>query len=675
MPCQLGVDMSNNLQNAPIRLFGMVSCLLLLFVIISSVLLVKQQWQGDLVDLFTFGGQLTLPQMASQLAILATMVVAILAGGLLTVASIALQQLVKNNLASDSTLSVGSGAQLALLMATLFLPNFGLYGSFWAAFIGALASMGVVFLLSLPSRINPMVLVLSGLVVNIFVTAIASVLLVFYSQMALGVMVWGAGALTQTGWAVSGQLLLTMVLLAVGLLLVYRPLVIMGIDDSKAQSLGVPVRLVRLVVLLLVAMATAMTVSHLGLLSFVGLAAATLVNAMSFAKLYQRLLAGFVLGGLLLWLVSNVSALFSVLFAINVPAGAMTGFLGAPLIIWLVLKNAKRGSDEMTLAMPSVAKNRSLWQWVVGLFVMMAVGVGVAPMLIDGVQLTWGIGQDWQIIKEYRLPRMLTAASVGAMLAMAGVLLQTLTRNPMASPEVLGISSGAALGVVGAFVLLPIFGMAVQAGWLLAFGTLGAGLVLLAILWLAKRVSSMYLLLVGVAISAVMSGVLAIITLLGDPRLQAVLSWLSGSTYHATLPMAVGLSVLACGLYLVCLLIAKPLRLMGLGQVVAAGRGLMVARFERWVLLLVAVLSTAATLAIGPLSFVGLMISHLAISLGATQLSKQLSLSAVLGAMLMVVADWLGRYAIFPYEIPAGTLAALVGGAYFVYLLSKSKTA
>lgn len=651
---------------------------LTILAIISSFAVIDRKWQGDFATLFASPASLDLSQMSAQMVIVATMLVAMLAGGLLSVASIALQQLVKNNLASDSTLAVGSGAQLALLMATLFVPNFGLYGNFWVAFVGAFASMGVVFLLSLPSRLNPMVLVLSGLVVNIFVSAIASVLLVFYTEMALGVMVWGAGSLTQTGLAVSGQLLGVLAVLAVGLAILYKPLVIIGIDDAKAKSLGVPVGLVRLAVLLLVAMTVAMTVGHLGLLSFVGLAAATMVNALGLPKLYQRLSAGFILGALLLWVVSNLSVLLGEYWTINLPAGAMTGLLGAPLVVWLVLKNAKRADDELVVGLPSIPKEIKLWRWLVALVALMAIGVSFAPMvsqLQDGIGLFWGVTADWQLLGEYRLPRTLTAASVGALLALAGVLLQTLTKNPMASPEVLGISSGAALGVVGAFVLLPVFGMAVSAGWLLAFGTLGAMLVLMGILWLAKRVSSMYLLLVGVAVSALMSGVLAIINLLGDPRLQAVLSWLSGSTYHAKSSTAAALVAMTIALYVVCLAIAKPLRLASLGSVVASGRGLSVLGFERVVLFLVAVLSTAATLAIGPLSFVGLMIPHLAMALGANTLPKQLTLSAILGAMLMVVADWLGRYAIFPYEIPAGTLAALVGGAYFVYLLARSRQA
>ena len=90
------------------------------------------------------------------------------------------------------------------------------------------------------------------------------------------------------------------------------------------------------------------------------------------------------------------------------------------------------------------------------------------------------------------------------------------------------------------------------------------------------------------------------------------------------------------------------------------------------VLLVIAGLSTATTLAVGPLSFVGLMIPHLATYFGAVNLNKQLPISMLFGAILMVMADWLGRYVIFPYEIPAGTIAAIIGGVYFMWLMRKT---
>lgn len=632
----------------------------------SSYAVITQLWPWPINELWQASTQLPIGVMAVQLQIVPTMIVAMMAGGLLGAVSILLQQLVKNSLASDTTLGVGSGAQMALLIVTLFFPSFGIYGSFWVAFFGALLSMGLVFALSAPSRMNPLVLVLGGLVVNILLAAIAGLLLVFFSEKALGVMTWGAGSLLQGSWQSSQQLTLAAVLLGLGVLPLLKPLTLMSLDDRQASSMGVPVAIIRIIVVVMAAMATALVVSRLGMLSFIGLGAATLVNVLNISKLSHRLWSGFALGAMLLWITSNVVTLIEQAVIIPVPAGAMTGVLGAPLIIWLIMRQRRQHSDSVTPML--VAKRRRVaWPGLAaGLVVLAVAAVLIAPTL-SGWQMMW----DSHIITDFRLPRTLSAAATGVMLATAGVLLQTLTRNPMASPEVLGISSGAALGVLLAFILLPVVGITMGVGTMVLAGGLGAMLVLLLILGLARQLDPAYLLLVGIAVAALMNGILNIIKLTGDPRLQAMLSWLSGTTYSARPETAWWLLGSAVVLFIASMLLIKPLRLLGLGEPVARSLGVTVKLTELMILVVVAGLSAVSTLAVGPLSFVGLMIPHLATSLGAVQLERQLPLAALLGAGLMIVADWIGRYIIFPYEIPAGTIAAVIGGTYFLYLMRR----
>lgn len=661
----------------------MMVFLLLTMALITSYQLITWQWQLPIVDLLRPSSSLSIEDMAVQLRLLPTMLVALLSGGLLGVVSILLQQLVKNTLASDTTLSVGSGAQMALLLVTLFLPSLGLYGSFWVAFIGAIVSMGTVFLLAMPSRMNPLVLVLSGLVVNILLSAVASLLLIFYSETAMGVMVWGSGVLTQSSWTVVQRLLIVAAGLAGFVTLLYRPLVLISLDDRQAKSLGVPINGIRLGVTLLAAFVTATIVSDLGGLSFIGLGAATLVNMLALRFLYQRLLVSFVLGGLLLWLTSNITIFLEHRLQFAFPAGALTGLLGAPLIIWLILRQRHQTIDSATPMIVPERKPVNIGRWVVIVTMIASLALFIAPQiqvltspvssLQQSMTIAWGLSDfsDWSLIQQYRLPRTVSAAATGVMLATAGVLLQTLTRNPMASPEVLGVSSGAALGVILGFVLLPSLGITVSMGYLTLSGFITAGWVLGLIIWLSRRVQPSYLLLIGVAISALMGGVLSLIKLSGDPRLQAVLSWLSGTTYATNPNTAWWLTVAAIVLYGCAFVLIKPLQLLSLGRMVAQGRGVATTSTEKALLLLIALLSTASTLAVGPLSFVGLIIPHLAVTMGAATLQKQLPLAAILGAGLMVFADWFGRYVVFPYEIPAGTLAAIVGAGYFIYLMRK----
>ena len=652
----------NNFLSAN-RIYIMV-ILLIVMAIVSSYAVVQQLWTLPFIELFTPSFELSLTDMSLQLQILPTMLVASTAGGLLGLVSVLLQQLVKNTLASDTTLAVGSGANMSLLLVTLFFPSLNLGGSFWVAFIGALSSMAIVFILAAPSRMNPLVLVLGGLVTNILLGAIAALLLIYYAEESLNVMVWAAGSLTQNNWHVSTVLTIASVVAFVSLLPLLKPLEIMSLDDRQAKSLGVPVNLIRGLVIGLVAILTALVVSRVGPIGFIGLGAATLVNVFSVRHIGYRLLLGYGFGALLLWVTSNVTTILQHYLTLNIPADAMTALLGAPLVIWLIVTQSRQHTDEITPTLVSERRNTHLLRWSVAL-VLLVVSILVFTATANG----WELNAIWNLIVDFRLPRTLSAAATGVMLATAGVLLQTLTRNPMASPEVLGISSGSAIGVVLAFIFLPSFG---YPGIVLS-GLLGASIVLVLILWLARRVNPAYLLLVGVAIAALMGGLLSLVKLSGDQRLQAVLSWLSGSTYLASPETAWLLVIFAVTLFLLSLMVIKPLEILSLGSGIARELGVSLRLFQSLILILVAALSTVSTLAVGPLSFVGLMIPHLATTLGAVQLKRQLQLAAILGAALMVFADWLGRYIIFPYEIPAGTIAAIIGGAYFLYLMRRIK--
>ncbi|MGP5118516.1 Fe(3+)-hydroxamate ABC transporter permease FhuB [Psychrobacter alimentarius] len=653
--------MIKNTFSSTSRIYLMV-VFLIVMAVVSSYAVVHQLWNLPFIELFTPSFDLSLADMSIQLQILPTMLVASTAGGLLGLVSVLLQQLVKNTLASDTTLAVGSGANIALLLVTLFFPSFNLGGSFWVAFIGAISSMAIVFILAAPSRMNPLVLVLGGLVTNILLGAIAALLLIYYAEESLNIMVWAAGSLTQNNWQVSVALTIASVVAFISLMPLLKPLEIMSLDDRQAKSLGVPVNLIRGLVIGLVAILTALVVSRVGPIGFIGLGAATLVNVFSVRHIGYRLLLGYGFGALLLWITSNVTTILQHYLSLNIPADAMTALLGAPLVIWLIMMQSRQHTEELAPTLVSERRETHLLAWSIALVLLIG-----SILVFTATANGWQLNAVWDLIVDFRLPRTLSAAATGVMLATAGVLLQTLTRNPMASPEVLGISSGSAIGVVLAFIFLPSFG---YTGIVLS-GLLGASIVLCLILWLARRVNAAYLLLVGVAIAALMGGVLSLVKISGDQRLQAVLSWLSGSTYLASPETAWLLVVFAGALFLLSFMIVRPLEILSLGSGIARELGVSLKLFQSLILILVAALSTISTLAVGPLSFVGLMIPHLATTLGAVQLKRQLQLAAILGAALMVIADWLGRYIIFPYEIPAGTIAAIIGGAYFLYLMRR----
>lgn len=269
------------------------------------------------------------------------------------------------------------------------------------------------------------------------------------------------------------------------------------------------------------------------------------------------------------------------------------------------------------------------------------------------------LGTALQPFLAWRLPRMVGALAAGAMLAVAGVMLQRLTRNPMASPEVLGVSAGSAFGL-----LVAVFFLAAPDHLILtACAALGAAAVLGTLLVSVRRVGlgGNQALLTGVALAAFLMALLSAVTATGDPRAMLLMGWMAGSTYRVNAVEATVAGVLALAMLPALPVLARQLEHLSLGAAHAGSVGLPVARSGLIVLCTAGLLTAAATLIVGPLSFVGLMAPHIARRLGFARCLPQLAAAALIGAIIMVTADLLGRTIHFPWQLPAGLLSALIG--------------
>ncbi|MFD1330895.1 iron chelate uptake ABC transporter family permease subunit [Methylopila musalis] len=238
----------------------------------------------------------------------------------------------------------------------------------------------------------------------------------------------------------------------------------------------------------------------------------------------------------------------------------------------------------------------------------------------------------------------------------------------MASPELLGVSSGAALGLIGVALFFEINRLSVTAG---AAG--GALLAISAVLALGRRSSFApdHMLLAGVMLAALLGSASSVIVASGDPRAGLLLTWLAGSTYRATMEDAFATALAAILALASAPLLARQLAILPLGADVSRAVGVPM-RGARAALMAAASLATAvATLAVGPLSFVGFMAPHAARIIGLQTAAANLVGAMAIGAGLMVLADWLGRMIAFPWQIPAGLVGAIIGGVYLTYVLSR----
>ncbi|CEP35032.1 MULTISPECIES: FecCD family ABC transporter permease [unclassified Halomonas] len=277
------------------------------------------------------------------------------------------------------------------------------------------------------------------------------------------------------------------------------------------------------------------------------------------------------------------------------------------------------------------------------------------------------------IIWELRLPRITLAILVGAALAIAGAILQSIVRNPLASPDVIGITSGAALAAV---LFLALLSTTLSIHWLPVATMLGALVSALLVVSLAWKngVSPSRMVLVGIGLAAAMgAGTTLLIVISDDSAAMTAYVWLTGSLYAAQWDDVWGLLPWLVVAVPISLLFARHADAMALGDSVAEGLGVAILR-SRLVLLACSVaLAGAAVAFAGGLSFVGLIAPHLAARLVGRNMARLVPASALVGALIVLYADLLGRVAFLPKDLPAGIFVAGIGAPFFVYLLHRSR--
>ncbi len=269
------------------------------------------------------------------------------------------------------------------------------------------------------------------------------------------------------------------------------------------------------------------------------------------------------------------------------------------------------------------------------------------------------------VVIDMRLPRVIIALMVGGSLAVAGTLMQGLTRNPLASPAIFGINSGASLAIV---IATAVFGITSLEGYTL-FAMVGAALAALVVYWLGMSGGSqspLNLTLAGVAISAFLSSLTSGLLVFNESALEEVLFWLSGSVEGRRLDLVMPLVPLQLAGWLGALALSSAMNAQALGDDVAKGLGQRTLRVKLLASLVIVLLAGTSVAMAGPIAFVGLVAPHLARGLVGTNFRWTTPVSILLGGGLLLVADILARFIVWPREAPVGVTMALIGAPFFI---------
>jgi iron complex transport system permease protein len=612
------------------------------------------------------------------------MVAGLLVGGVLGMAGVALQAVSRNVLASPDTLAVNAGSYLALGVAAVTGVSLPLLASSGIAFVGGLAAAAVVLSLS-GLGAGTVRLVLAGSALTLGLTAVTQGLLLLFPERTEGLYAWNQGSIAQNGFDGVVQMLPIAVAGLAGLLLTARRVDALALGDDAARGLGVDVRATMVTVVVLASLLSAAAVTLAGPIGFVGLCAPALVRQLARrVRAFTPLRAAAPLAGLTgaaLVLGSDVvlRALVPGDLSVAVPTGVVTSLVGAVFLV--VSATRLQGGAESSAPDRPALRSRRTFVTVLCVLVVVLVGVVVAAVLLGDTKLLLGDVANWAqgragrtvaFVLDTRVPRVGAALLAGAALALAGGLVQAVTRNPLAEPAVLGVSNGAALGAVLLVTSVPLAG-----SWGVATAAFaGAAAASVVVFGLAAKggFRQNRLVLVGMGVATAATALIGLIIVLTDPyNATKALTWLSGSTYGRTFPDLVPSAVVLALGVAVAAARRTELDLVSLDEDTPRLLGIGLSRERLALLVLSVLLSATAVAAAGTIGFVGLVAPHAARALVGRRHVRVLPVAVLLGAVLVCAADLLGRTVIAPAQLGAGLMTALIGTPYFLWLLVRSR--
>jgi ABC-type Fe3+-siderophore transport system permease subunit len=655
---------------------------------------------GDLVDL-ALGREASHGVTASTVDVLTGSRIPRLAAGLavgfaLGVAGALLQSLARNALASPDTLAVTGGAYFAVTLVAAFGLSVPLWASGLTAFAGGTAAAALVLALAGGAGTSTTRLILAGSAVALALQAGTSTLLILFQEETTSLFAWGSGSLSQLGLGAFWQVAPVVAVATLGGLLLARRLDLLAMGDDAASVLGVPVRPTRALGTVLAVLLIAASVTLAGPIGFVGLCAPVV------ARLLGRLVPALLRHAVLLPAAGLLGALVVVLAdvvirasvgadeAMSIPTGVTTTIAGAVVMVLLARSSRDSGPSRQPPGARVTPRGRGRFAVVLVLgaaltAVMTVVGLLAGHQwLLLGDLLPWLRGEGLPLVQlalDERAPRVAAAVLAGGALALSGALVQATCRNPLAEPGILGITGGAGLGAVvvvtglasgfssgaSAAASTTTMLLAATVGSLVAFG------LVYGLAW-RRGLDADRLVLIGIGTWYGTTALSTFLLVRSNPwDTPRIYTWLSGTTYGRSWEQVVPVAVALLVALPLALVVRRELDLLALDEDTPRLVGVPLERVRLLVLLCAAVLTAMAVSAVGVVGFVGLVAPHVARALVGARSARVVPVAVLVGALLLVAADTIGRTVISPAQVPAGLVVALIGAPYFVFLLARSR--
>ena len=327
--------------------------------------------------------------------------------------------------------------------------------------------------------------------------------------------------------------------------------------------------------------------------------------------------------------------------------------------------------------MDSVKKSKFIVFASVGIFavamlLLIDILIGMSDIgikeIIDSI-INYSDSKQDLIIRTVRLPRVLLCILIGASMAISGLIMQNLTRNPLASPQILGINSGATLSVVVIMVFFPLLGY--KAKILGAF--LGAGVIglFVHVIGTVKNLSPLKITLVGISIQLFLSSITKSIMLFNESKTSDLVFWMIGGVHHAQFIHIMAILPWFILSIILTILISNSMDTLKMGDSVAISLGENVTLTKTVATIVVILLSSSSVAIAGPISFVGLITPHIISKLGGRNFRQNFILCGIYGANLLLLSDIISKILKYPYESPVGIVTSFIGAVFYIFLANK----
>ncbi|MEK5239636.1 iron ABC transporter permease [Paenibacillus sp. FSL L8-0470] len=608
-------------------------------------------------------------------------VIGILAGAALAAAGALLQTITKNPLASSDTLGINAGAYFMVVLGMVAFPAMQQQFPFLLAAGGGLLAAMAAYFLGGGKAATPVRLALSGMIVSMVLGAFTSALHIFKQTETQNLFLWGAGSLIQLDWdgvRYAWPFVLALIGAAV---FAGRQFDALELDESTARSLGQRVGLTRAVGLGISVLMAAIVVSVVGPIGFVGLVAPHLVRLSGIRK-HRLLIPASALWGALLITAADTLARVVRSNVGEIPVGAVMAIIGAPWLIWLVLTKMKNisgsGSGQSSMSVGGAALRMRFVPTAIFMTALLLVVILVS-LSLGGTRIPLadllgslipGGDQSFSVLLNLRLPRTLVAACGGIALAISGVLIQSAVRNPLADASIIGVTSGAGLGAMIVLFAWPALTVVVLPLAAIAGGVVAAAFVFF-LAW-RKALNPSVLILLGIAVSAVGSAGIQVMIVKASLWSSSSFIWLTGSTYGRGWNQLYSLFIFLIVLVPIAYYLGRKFDLLAFGDESSTGFGLPVRGTRLWAMIIGVLLAAGAVASVGTIGFLGLMAPHAVRMMIGHHTRRSIILSGLLGGLMLVIADTIGRTIMAPIEIPSGLIIMLIGAPYFLFLMYRS---